>query len=149
MKLRKAVIGTVLAVLISLLALSEADAKDGWRLLELDSLKFEYKKFHESARDPLFLGTRPKEELNLRMDMDVLSYRDVSFGWRNKVHSMTSPSQYYVVGWNFQLGVYTKWVEAGYEHFSRHLLDHTYQHQKFPVLDSVFVNLILYRRDDR
>jgi hypothetical protein len=147
---RKAVYGALLVAGILLLVVGEADAREGFHLLELSEVRVEYKRFHESARDPLFYDTTPKEELNLRMDMDVLSYGDVAaLGWHNRIHSMTNASQYYVVGYNFQLGVFTKRVEFGYEHFSRHLLDHSYPHQKFPVLDSLFFNLIVYKRDER
>lgn len=110
-------------------------------IFDLDEVSIKYRRFHPSARHPLFYASTPKEGLDLRVNTTILNY----VYWNNTVHSYTNSAQYYLVGWELQFGVrLTQWADFFYEHHSQHLLDHTYPHSKFPVEDSWGFTLYLY-----
>jgi hypothetical protein len=137
----------VAALLSLILGLTDnAVGSDTFKLGELEEVSAQYKHFYPGARDPLFYNSNPKEELNLTVNTTLLHY----LFWNNRIHSMTNASQYYVVGWNLQLGVrLTPFLELGYDHFSKHLLDDKLPNQRFPVTDAYFLNLYLYRAKHR
>jgi hypothetical protein len=135
----------VAGLLLALVAFPRASMADGaWKLLSLRETKLNYKYFVHPGRDPLFTDSSQKEELNLSVNTDLLSV----FYWDNTVHAKTNDAQYHVVGWNIHLGVHVcRYLDVQYEHFSKHLLDSSLPYMKFPVEDSVGVNLYLYRRE--
>lgn len=113
-----------------------------FRIAALDELTISYKKYHESARHPLFYNSTPKESLNLSMHMDLLKY----FGWDSTVQSMTNNAQYYMIG--LQTKMYlrvSQHIDIGYYHQSQHLMDDKYPYGKFPVEDALMINLTIFR----
>jgi hypothetical protein len=116
---------------------------NAFELMKLDEVKVEYQSylFH---RHPLFTEGPGKESLNLGLKTDLLDI----FYWDTYVHSTTDSAQYRLVGLQMVFGFrFTQYLEAEYKHHSQHLLDSTYKHMKFPVEDSIGINLYLFRRD--
>lgn len=110
-------------------------------IFDLDEVSVKYRRFHPSARHPLFHASTPKEGLDLNVNTTVLNY----IFWDNTVHSYTNSSQYYLVSWELRLGArLTQWLDLFYEHHSQHILDQTYPHMKFPVEDSWGIKLYIY-----
>jgi hypothetical protein len=131
----------ILILSFTLMCLPEAKAE--WHLIELDEVSINYKNFMDGGRNPYFYDSVPKEEVNYQINTTVAKH----FYWNTKLHSMTNDAQYYMAGLNLKLGFsLTDWLDVQYEHFSRHVLDHTYPHQKFGVEDSVGIVLFLYRK---
>jgi hypothetical protein len=125
---------------------SSSGTGSGWRLIKLEELSVNYKKFHPSARHPLFYDSTPKEALFLTQKTTVAKY----FFFDSTVQSMTNNAQYYMVGLNLKLGVrLSSYLDFQYEHLSQHILDDRYPHKKFPVEDSWGINLYLYRADNK
>ncbi len=135
----------VMTALVVLAASNKCAHGRDFKLLELRETSLNYKYFVHPGRDPLFINEHHKEELNLHLNLDVFKYLFIN----NMVHSKTSPSQYRVVGLNSKIGVHvTKHVDIQYEHFSKHLLDKKHEYMnKFPVEDSIGINLIFYTND--
>ena len=121
-------------LLLLLLCTNAYAANDNW-FIQVDELTLNYKKYHPSSRHPLFYDSKMKEGIDLTMN------NDLGFGllfWDNVIHSATNSSQYYLVGWQFKLGLrMTQFLTVQYEHHSQHVLDSTYPNMKFPVEDSV------------
>lgn len=124
--------------LMSLLSLSMARAelrgKENW-FIQVDELSLTYKKYQPSSRHPLFHDSKMKEGIELTMN------NDLGFGllfWDNVIHSATNSGQYYLIGWQFKLGIHvTEFLDLQYEHHSQHVLDSAYPYMKFPVEDSL------------
>lgn len=132
---------TMMVVFALLLGLRDSEAGE-FQVMKLDEASIYYKKYHPSARHPLFYDSSPKESLNLGTNVDLLQV----IGWDSVVQSMTNDSQYYMVGLQMQLYLrITQQLEVGYYHQSQHLLDHTYPYQRYPVEDAVTVRLTLFR----
>jgi hypothetical protein len=137
-------LGYLLIFLISLFScdylLNQAEA---FNLVQLDEVRVEYQNyiFH---RHPLFTEIPGKESLNLGLKVNLLD----TMYWDTLVHSTTTSAQYHLVGLEMKFGIRIyEYLEVEYKHHSQHLLDTTYQYMKFPVEDSIGVNLYLYRRD--
>lgn len=128
------------------------------RVLNLREVYLDFKQFGPNPRNPLIddvgLGNRELDkELSLYLNTDISKY-----GFFDQhVYSLTDRptdsegeyGQFRLIGWNFQLGVRVlPYLSAGYDHFSKHLLDHEDPNKRFPVQDSIFVRLYLYRQVD-
>lgn len=116
----------------------------GWQLIELDELSLKYRHFVHPGRNPIIWP----EPLNDGVDINLhTSIADV-FYWNSTVFSLTTPAKYEAVGLKTQLGLrLTSWLQPFFEHTSTHLLDRAHSYMpKFPVEDSVGINLILYSR---
>lgn len=134
-----------LAFLLGMLIYCGAEAREP-ALLKLDELSLNYRRYHPSARHPLFHDSTPKEGIDLTMNTDLAWV----FFWDNKVQSMTNAGQYYMVGWNFRLGLRVfPSLTVQYEHLSQHLLDDRYPHAKFPVQDSIGFTLYIVSPRER
>lgn len=134
-----------LAFLLGMLVYCGAEAREP-ALLKLDELSLNYRRYHKSARHPLFHESTPKEGIDLNMNTDLLwaGY------WDNTIHSMTNSGQYYLVGWEFKLGVRLfPSLHVEYRHQSQHVLDDRYPYQKFPVEDSVGFTLYIVSPRER
>lgn len=115
--------------------------------IQTDELSVQYKRFHESARHPLFVDSIPKEGIDLVMNTDLLFQ---TMFWDNRVHTMTNDAQFKLVGWEFKLGTrITHFLTAEYQHHSQHLLDSVYPNMKFPVEDSLGFTLTIYSERPR
>jgi hypothetical protein len=127
-----------------LLLLLTSPALADWQLLELQEVRVNYERYRDGGRDPLFTDSAPKEALNLHVNTDLFRY----FGWDSSVLSKTDQVQFHYVSLAMRLYIrVTDHLEIGVRHQSQHLLDTTYQHQRFPVSDSIEINLYLYRAD--
>ena len=92
-------------------------------------------------------------EIDLDFNVNILKYGY----WNNHVWSIVDRWEdtqkmgwFRNVGWNWRLGVRPcPWLEVGWWHFSKHMLDAQYSSHvndgKFPVEDSIEVRLWLYR----
>lgn len=132
--------------LILLLLLStQALAKD-YKLIELDSLFIDYKKFDSSNRDPYFYNSTKYEELSINVTTDIAGF----IYWDSMVHGDTNHSKYEEVGLETRLGIrLTQSIEVGYYHHSRHLLDDTFPYQGFAVDDAFQIKIYLYNNTKR
>jgi hypothetical protein len=129
--------------LIALLALmTESRARD-FSLFETREVVLTYKRYVDEGRDPLIYPEDHKESLNLGLKIDVLKY---GF-WDSQILTQTTDAQYRSIGLDTNLGVrLTPWLDVSFHHMSQHLMDrpHSFMH-KYPVEDSVNVNIYLYR----
>jgi len=128
--------------LLGSLLLPSSTLADNWHVIDLHEVRLDYRRFHESGRDPLFVDSTPKEGLDLGISTNILRY----FGWDSIVHSKTNAAQYKYVSLETRLYLrVTESLEVGYYHHSQHLLDSAYPHQRFPVADALQINLYIYR----
>ena len=112
---------------------------DGFKL---DEASINYKRFIGETRNPLFLHSKQKEEINVNLNTTLLNV----FFFNNKIHSMTDENQYKIIGLNLFLGVRLfESLDFQVEHFSKHLLDERYAPQDFPVENSVGFVWYLHR----
>lgn len=129
-----------LLILQLMASISHAANRENW-FIQVDELSINYKKYQPSSRHPLFYDSTMKEGIDLNMN------NDLAFGllfWDNTVHSATNSGQYYLVGWQFKLGIHvTDFFDVQYEHHSQHVLDSSYPHMKFPVEDSLGFKLTI------
>ncbi len=130
-------VGFMLMIILQFLcslSFAEERGKENW-FIQVDELSLTYKKFQPSSRHPLFYNSIMKEGIELNMN------NDLGFGllfWDNTIHTSTNSAQYYLIGWQFKLGVHvTHFLDVQYEHHSQHILDDTYPNMKFPVEDSL------------
>lgn len=138
-------IGISLILLCSALLSSSALAEEDWKPVQLKEVYINYKNFMY-ARDPLFYNSVPKTEINFNINTDFLEI----LYFNNKLHTMTNYKQFYVVGWNFFVGMHLgDYVDVQYEHYSKHLLDDKHPYAPFPFEDSVGINIHLYKRENR
>ena len=111
---------------------------------ELTNLSLVYQRFDPSNRIPDLSGFIAKEGLNLEIDTNLF-WRVY---WGSRVVSFTDDGGYKLVGLNMHIGVRVlPSLSIEYEHFSKHMLDHTdanYPAGKFPVQDSLNVVWRLY-----
>lgn len=118
---------------------------------ELDRLAIEYGRYHPSARIPEMPGYKAKEGLAVLFDLSIVG----PLYWRNRVHGLTDPGQYRLVGWQFELGADPFFwrdslrghLEFFYAHHSQHLLEGAHPWIKFPVNDQLGLRWTLYKRD--
>lgn len=123
-----------------------------WKLIELKEVRADYAKFLFGGRDPLITsnGIPNKtlgERLNLTVNNDICKY----LFWNNTVHSMTDKDiptgagQFRMVGLESRVGVnISKYFDVSYYHFSKHVLDSTYAHERFPVQDAIELRVFFY-----
>lgn len=128
-----------LAVLLCVLHEScEASSDYGFHLNEVS---LDYARFKEGSRDAILAPSRPKERVDLNVNLDLLRY----FYLNNQVHSMTDTTQFRLIGWKYQLGVHLgSFADLYYQHFSQHILDQAYN--DFPLENTIGLKLYLYRR---
>lgn len=119
--------------------------------VELTYADIEYARFHPSARMPEMPGFKAKEGLAINFETDVIG----PVYWRNRIHALTDPGQYRLIGWNFELGVpplfwvknkYAQALRVYYEHHSQHLLEGQHPWMKFPVNDSIGFRMVIYSK---
>lgn len=111
---------TFLVFTATLVLLLLAPRAMAWDLVELGDISIEHKAFTYANSLPFTSDHIATSETNLNLDIAFLGGGYL----RNKINSMTDPSQYRLVGWNWELGArVTDWLEVGYWHFSRHELD--------------------------
>jgi hypothetical protein len=138
-----------------LLAFLPCVAKADFHMFTLQELSLTGKVFKEGSRDPLIDDAHLEnreigQEVSLNMNIDVAG---PYLYWNNHVLSYTDrwtsdhrPGQFRLVGWEFEVGARPfEWLEVGYYHFSKHLLDYEYP-TKFPVLDAGYIKLIIYKK---
>lgn len=124
-------------------------SKLGWGA-ELDRLTIEYGRYHPSGRFAEMPMHRAKEALGVEFDMKI-------FGpvfWRNRIHALTDPGQYRLIGWQFAVGAdpffwqpdLKDHLELFYRHHSQHLLEDNLPDMKFPVNDALMLRWTIYKR---
>lgn len=105
--------------------------------IQVRELGIHYRLFHTSARMFEIYGFKPKEAVNLLMNVD-LGY---CFYWDNTIKSLTDDGGYRGIAWNYRLGCRVlPSLRVEYEHLSQHYIDHDqrgYPGGRFPVQDSV------------
>jgi hypothetical protein len=90
-----------------------------WDLVELGDIEVEHKSF-VSNKNPYAPSGGFSSEINLDLNLTIFS----SSYLKNRVHSQTEAGYYRLVGWNWETGLkVTSYLEVGWWHFSRHLLD--------------------------
>lgn len=118
---------------------------------ELEEVKINAKHFLPNGADPLLTeGSRQNKEINLHLDVNVLRYGYIN----NRVWGLADQHQFRWIGLNYQYGVRVlPFLDIQAEHFSRHILDKTYPYKasgdRFPVEDSIGINLYLYTKQPR
>lgn len=126
-------------------------------VFSLREIYLDYKYFHEGSRNPLIdnSGIENREldqELSLFFNMDLFKYSyfdNQILGLTDRRADSKKKSGFRVVGWNFKVGIKLfKFLDAGYHHFSKHLLDYEYADWRFPVEDSFYLKLYFYKRED-
>lgn len=109
-----------------------------FKLYEVDKLSIVYKKYFDGGRDPFLtqngmLNAKLGDSVEIHFNTRLLRY----LYWKNVVHGDTDESQFRRVGWQFQFGVNLhRFVSFGYFHHSQHMLDYSYPHGGFPVMDA-------------
>lgn len=136
---RLVLISLILAASILLMMSEEAEA-NGW--LELNRAGFEYGRFINDGQDVLIYPRKHKDVINLKLDMDVLSF----LYWNNTLMGMTDTGQFRAVSWEYQLGLrVSDMLSVQYKHRSQHILDAVQPYlPTFPLEDSVGVSLKVY-----
>jgi hypothetical protein len=145
---------TLLLLLVVLIS-NEAYGADVFSLREFYLI---HKKFGEGSRNPLIdeeviENRQIDREVSLHWNVDILK----NCYWDNQILSYTDrfkdsqeTDQFRLVGWHFQMGLrLTSFIDVGYDHFSKHLLDSKYPQSRFPVEDSMYIRVDFYERDDR
>lgn len=131
-------------LLISLLLVSQLCFAE-FRVLELNEAKLGYRSYF-FARDPMFLDSMPKEQLNFGFESILMEYGY----WKGLVHGTTDPSQYKRIGLQMEFGIrILHELEFSYIHHSQHMLDSIYPHQRFPCEDSWGIYLYLFRKPNK
>lgn len=146
----------IMTCIIFLVRMPESYGGD-FKLLELKDATMEYKSFMPGGYRPTLNGnglenSQPGKEVILHLNTDVLRY---AF-FNNRVHGGTEElvnesgkgtgkGQFRDVGWEFNFGVRpSSYFTLQYTHHSQHMLDHKAT-GRFPVEDSVGLQLHLYR----
>lgn len=153
--MKQVVIDFLIVLLINIIAFivilvidtRQVKAADDWRLLDPKETSLEVKQFLPGGRDPLLTdGEKPNKEFDANFNTDVLKYGY----WNNRIWGLEDQGQFRAVGWNWSLGVrLSRYLDVGYEHFSRHMLDRDTPPSwgGYPLSDSVNIKVYLYRRD--
>lgn len=126
-----------------------------FRLLELDSVDFEYQKLDPSNRDPYapeFTGLW-RERAALRWDLRIAKY----MYWNNHVHTETyQPSgMVKTVGWEWETGFRLgDHADIFHYHHSRHVMEEDPENRfpsgnAFPVENAVGIRVHLYKRSGK
>jgi hypothetical protein len=109
--------------------------------VELRDLSIDYDDFHDGSRIAEMPGFKPKEGLAVNVKIDLLG----PIYWNNRVHAVTDPGQYRLIGLKFELGVRVfESLDIEYRHHSQHLID-AVGPTKFPVEDSLGVHWTIYQ----
>lgn len=108
--------------------------KENW-FIQTDELSVTYKKYQPYSRSPLYYNSRLKDGVELKMN------NDLGFGlifWDNLVHASTNQYQFYMVGWQFLVGIHvTSFFDLQWDHHSQHLMDNKFPYMDYPLEDSL------------
>lgn len=136
--------------LISLLLLLLSNIGLSWTPVQLDKFDLRIMKF-TGNQDPMTPEIDPERyKYRAAADFDI-SLLGIGF-WENQIHTEAVEHAVKSVGWHWNLGVrITSWLDAMYEHHSRHVLDQEQylrkeweESPKFPVEDSYGLRIHVY-----
>lgn len=127
-----------------------------FRLLDVDELSMEYFKYREALRDPYFINSdgtpmQFQDGAALNMNLRILDLGLVHLYSRNYIH-MGQDTERHVkhVGWEWENGIGTKYLDAFLHHHSRHGLEYINPRgDRFPVEDTYGVRLKLINRGSK
>lgn len=149
----------ILALFLSVLLCLSEDGncnENNYYLIEMNEVFLSYRQYLPGSSDPLINdNSLPNRLMDKGIDLSVNLNLFRYLYWENTVVSLTDKGangengQFRLVGWNYRLGVnLTDYLQVGYYHFSKHLLDTTVPFSSgFPVQDAVEVKINLFRRD--
>lgn len=115
-------------------------------IVMLDKVDIEYFSYSSGSTDPLIsydgVSKGLGNSLNLKLDTTILSYLYLN----SRVLGESDNSQYRSIGLEMALGArLTSWLDLGYYHFSRHLLDTPIAYgQAFERMDALAITIKLY-----
>ena len=114
-------------------------------LMELQEAKFRYDSFLY-GRDPNFVHGPPKDRIGLNIDTKLLRHID----WNSFVHGTSDNSQYRWIGLKMSFGLnISDYIQFGYNHHSQHILDAQYPHGKYPVEDTLYIDILIFTKNKR
>lgn len=117
----------------------------GCLLLCVSTLSVDYYRYLSPPRNPIVEDKELFQGLSLRMDLRALELKHSFLYMRNRVHGEMEPSQFRLIGWQYEVGIRAGPIEVYQGHHSQHLLD-MQGSQRFPVEDLVGIRLILIDR---
>ncbi len=138
-----------IAVWVALCLIASASQASEYHLIDTREVYVNAKQFLPNGYSPyMSQGSELNKGIDLHIKTDVLVVGYVD----QMVWSLIDQSQFRWVGWNYKIGIRTlSFLDIEYEHFSRHVLDRTNPFMtygaRFPVEDSIGVNIYLYRKD--
>lgn len=107
---------------------------------ETERLWFEYQKYRDGTRHPMFAPREPlREQVSINLEQQIWW----EFYFHTRVHGGSTDAQFRTVGWEFEFFVRPiKHIELGIRHHSRHNLDQTtVSPGRFPVEDSLVLRI--------
>lgn len=129
-------------VLLTLFFVLIPAASADFKLIEPDEVTINYRKYFDGGRDPILTqnlpGTKLGDTVQIILNTNVLKYAY----WDNRVHGDTDNTQFRLVGWESKLGInILPYLSVEYYHHSQHVLDASWHHGGFPVMDAFSINI--------